>query len=477
MSERTIERELKFSAPADFAPDFSGLVEVLDESTFDLDATYHDTPALHLREAGWSLRRRSGGHDAGWHLKRPAEDGARTEVQAADAASVPDDLRQEVRELAKLAPVVPVARLRTRRTETTLGRGGEPVALMARDTVRATTASGEEEWQEVEVELVGNGDAALLAELAAVLERAGATPAPHASKVARALGAAEPVAALGSDATGRDVLMAWAATQTGVLQAREADVRTNEPDAVHKSRVATRRFRSMLKTFRKLFDRTRSDALRAELRWLAEMLGAPRDAEVLAEEFEELLAKLGDQVPAESGERVLRHLHDQHDRAHQALLEALDSERAAALRTALVDFLLDPPLKGRADRPASEVLPPLRQKAIDEVEALRALARKHPEELEHWHDVRKAAKAVRYATEALQEALPELEPEVDVWTDVTEAYGVLQDTAVATDLIDRVAEENPDVDPSVWQVLRAAQVKRREAAFVEGEEALSVALD
>ena len=47
--------------------------------------------------------------------------------------------------------------------------------------------------------------------------------------------------------TARDVLTRWMAKQIGVIQTREADVRIDATDAVHKTRVATRRLRSMLR--------------------------------------------------------------------------------------------------------------------------------------------------------------------------------------------------------------------------------------
>jgi len=37
-----------------------------------LDAIYYDTADLRLIRAGITLRRRTGGEDAGWHLKLPA---------------------------------------------------------------------------------------------------------------------------------------------------------------------------------------------------------------------------------------------------------------------------------------------------------------------------------------------------------------------------------------------------------------------
>lgn len=92
--------------------------------------------------------------------------------------------------------------------------------------------------------------------------------------------------------------------------------------------------------------------------------------------------------------------------------------------------------------------------------------------------MRKAAKAVRYATEAMADAVPGTDADVAAWEDVTEALGELQDTAVASDLIAQVARSaSADPDTSVWRVLHDAQADRRAAALVEGRQALAVVLD
>jgi CHAD domain-containing protein len=44
-------------------------------------------------------------------------------------------------------------------------------------------------------------------------------------------------------------------------------------------RVATRRLRSALATYRQLFDAQRTEPVRQELAWLGTALGKPRDAE------------------------------------------------------------------------------------------------------------------------------------------------------------------------------------------------------
>ncbi len=47
-----------------------------------LDATYFDTPKQDLARNNITLRRRTSGPDAGWHLKLPARSDARIEIRA-----------------------------------------------------------------------------------------------------------------------------------------------------------------------------------------------------------------------------------------------------------------------------------------------------------------------------------------------------------------------------------------------------------
>ena len=64
-----------------------------------LSATYFDTADLRLALAGLTLRRRTGGDDAGWHLKVPAGKDARSEVRlplGRAARTVPTRLQQMV---------------------------------------------------------------------------------------------------------------------------------------------------------------------------------------------------------------------------------------------------------------------------------------------------------------------------------------------------------------------------------------------
>ncbi|MEI8082842.1 MAG: CYTH domain-containing protein, partial [Actinomycetes bacterium] len=88
-----------------------------------LDAVYYDTADLRLFRWGATLRRREGGHDAGWHLKLPV-DGAtknvRDELQlplsAGDRGEVPRELAAIVTPFTRGAPLRQAAHLQTDRT-------------------------------------------------------------------------------------------------------------------------------------------------------------------------------------------------------------------------------------------------------------------------------------------------------------------------------------------------------------------------
>ena len=73
-SHAEIERKFELgdaSRPPDLVG-IGGVDRVGEPVASELEATYYDTPDLRLARHGATLRRRTGGHDAGWHLKLPA---------------------------------------------------------------------------------------------------------------------------------------------------------------------------------------------------------------------------------------------------------------------------------------------------------------------------------------------------------------------------------------------------------------------
>src|SRR4051812_37411230 len=99
-ASRHSEIERKFAVTdTTVSPSFAGLASVarVERSPVqDLAAFYFDTPNHDLAPHRITLRRRTGGTDAGWPLKLPAGPDARTEVRVplgdADGDTVPEEL-------------------------------------------------------------------------------------------------------------------------------------------------------------------------------------------------------------------------------------------------------------------------------------------------------------------------------------------------------------------------------------------------
>ena len=177
-----------------------------------LGAVYYDTADLRLIGAGITLRRRTGGQDAGWHLKLPAGAGTRDEIRlplagpggnpAAGAAggrtavpmtsaddAVPGEFAALVRAYTRGVALTPVVRIQTSRRVLRLLDGARQIlAEIAADHVLAEPAGGSAvtSWDEIEAALVAGGPA-LLKAIDLQLRWAGARPATAATTLQRAL--------------------------------------------------------------------------------------------------------------------------------------------------------------------------------------------------------------------------------------------------------------------------------------------------
>ncbi len=201
---RSLEVERKYDVEVGTRlPDWSGLPGVSSVSAGDereLDARYLDTADLALARAGAALRRRTGGPDAGWHLKGPRRGDGRLETAwpLGEDDTVPEGVAAAIAEWTRGRPLAPLARIENARTAYLLcdGRGGV-VAEFVDDRVRTVNLRTglAQRWREWELELGPAapadeaGQAALFAAAEAVVRAAGGRPAASDSKLARALGA------------------------------------------------------------------------------------------------------------------------------------------------------------------------------------------------------------------------------------------------------------------------------------------------
>jgi CHAD domain-containing protein len=423
MTDDHLEVEDKYALDeSTVLPDFSTIpgVKAVSVVEHELVATYFDTPDLALAAAGVTLRRRTGGEDAGWHLKLPMEDG-RLEIVLPPGRAVrnpPVALRNVVTGIVRGEPLAPVAIIRTeRRAHRLHNKSGKVLAEVADDRVSAEPVLPVEAgaapivWREAEAELL-SGKLALLVRVSDLMASVGARRSQSPSKLVQALGDRLPPAsaltwpALGSKSPAADVIQLRLLTQVRALRQQDPRVRHGAPEAVHDLRVTVRRLRHALASYRSFLDRERTEPLREELGWLAGLLGGPRDAEVL----DQLLRDLVDAEPASLVRgpvptRVERGFRERFDAARADLVSAMESERYFDLVDHLQALAEEPPWTELARKKARRAL----SKGLDEdwkrlrARVLRAAEKSRSGEAEpgDLHDVRKAAKRVRYAAETM----------------------------------------------------------------------------
>jgi CHAD domain-containing protein len=425
-----------------------------------LEAVYHDSEDLRLLRARVTLRRRTGGPDAGWHLKLPAGT-ARRELHAPLGRAVkkpPRALLAPVTGLLRGASTGPVATLRTRRVVTSLrDADGRLLAEVADDRVTATVpAPGPDQptevhaWREVEVELgAGSGEdmVVLAAAVGQRLTAAGARPSATASKVGRVL-AARRAEADGPRPKQRrkgpragEFVRAALAEQLAALEAADVQLRTEQPDAVHQVRVGARRLRSTLAALRTVIDMDATLSVREELRWLGGQLSDARDDEVALTHLREVVGSEPDELVLGPVAARLQQLQIKEERAGlDRALDTLTGTRYLALLDALHEMVADPPF---TDAAGSRLQPVLRQAVRSSVRRLArhmATARRAEgaERHEALHDVRKAAKRVRYATEIAGSELSGAKDVVTVAKRIQQVLGEVQDTVVTRELCRRL---------------------------------------
>lgn len=419
---RHIELERKFAVPdGGQSPSFDGLSAVARTEqlpTQFLEAVYFDTERHDLAANRITLRRRSGGSDAGWHLKLPSARGAdpasspgsspeaRTEIRAPLEQDLPDELLDSVLAIVRDRPLRPVARISTARDVTMLyGPDATPLAEFCDDHVSACRvgSDGDEDpqhWREWELELVDAGiqhATHLLDRLTNRLHDAGAEPAGHVSKLAKVLGdTTPPRPEPPSDPVHRAV-----AEQVAALLEWDRAVRVDADDAVHQMRVTIRQIRSLLQASEEEFGLTDDATILSELRELAGVLGVARDAEVLTERYRDALDALAASAPELIRGPVRRRLIDGGWLTYQSGLKrswkAMRSARYFRLLDALDNVVVTGP-PPEEDHPHASISSSYR-KVRRRAKAISAAADEH--ELDDaLHAVRKAAKRLRYVAAA-----------------------------------------------------------------------------
>ncbi|GGL22426.1 CHAD domain-containing protein [Caulobacter rhizosphaerae] len=284
------EIELKFL----IAPEASdGVLARLEgrEAVRQLDATYFDTVDHALRRAGFGLRIRDGENGRKQTLKSASSGGvfARGEWESAVDGPEPDrDLlaRTPAARVINGDALAPVFVTRVKRVTRLVERDGATIeAAFDQGELRADDRRAE--VSELELELKA-GPPRVLFDLARDLAAHVPLRLSLVSKAERgyalALGEGDRPSAeatLAAEASTGEALQALGRAALDRLCAAAEALRTRPgPERVHKLRVAARRFRTLLSTFKTLAGAPDARHVKAELKWLAGALGAARDLDV-----------------------------------------------------------------------------------------------------------------------------------------------------------------------------------------------------
>ena len=503
MSNQTfIEVEAKFAVDDSIAvPDLTTLsaVESAGETAYhSLSAIYYDTADLRLTRAKVTLRRRTGGKDDGWHIKLPGSTG-RTELHAelSDPSTPPDELLDAVRAIIRREPLSPIAQVDNNRAETPLlDAEGRQVAEFCDDHVTAWSllpGGQQTSWREWEVELAGEladsvDGAALLHEATSLLINRGARKSASSSKLATALGDSASAAPLppymSTDGLDEDspakAVVDSLRVQRDRLVEWDPKVRNDEWDSVHQMRVATRELRSLLETFEGILAGDQLTHLESELKELAALLGTARDAEVVEERFVGLLdSDTTGMIDGPATEHIRGDMRREYERAHRRIVRTLDSQRYFTLLDDIDALLANPPLAsdtpagttdtqsdgteaGATDaatetgapeavpesRSSEEILYEHLERGYKKLKKRAKLAEEHYPDTslplhqreEYVHDVRKAAKKLRYSANAAKDSGLKAGKLSKACKELQEILGDYQDAVTSRDRIEKLAE-------------------------------------
>ncbi len=425
--------------------------------------SYFDTEDLRLTRAGQALwfqrfteprfeRDRHADTDAmPWRLAIHGE----TLGFAGTSATVPEPVAAAVTAYTRGSALGSVAVLRISRVVYQLrDRKGRELGRVIDDRISVLDARRiKDKFRQIRVD-VGRGDAAFARAVVRMLRRAGASESGYRLPQLRALGEPaqapadipEPVPTR-AGAGVSDILTNVLRRDLLRLVDSDVAVRLRGDDGVHRMRVAARRLRSDITTFRPLLDSAWVDRIRTDLAWVGAALGAARDAEVLRLRLRQT-ADLDPVAPLDQAAlaRIDADLTARGEDAGAGLDLVLAAPRYLALLDALVAATSDPPVVAKArprqlhrlvghayHRLVSGGTTTIGAADVGALDSDRA-----------WHRVRKRAKIARYAAEAAADLDPRAAHLAHALADVSDLLGEHQDAVLAAATWLSVATDDPD---------------------------------
>ena len=456
---------------------------------------YLDTAGRDLLRAGYACRLREGEADGRWLLTVKSmgrATGAVHEREEHECDVAPGTTLAEwpegpardlVARLSQGHPLTELLTLRQQRANRAVTHAERAVGVLSLDTVEADVAGRHMAAREVEVELgtAGRADDLIAIEAAlgpyelraeptskferalALLDRGPRRSAARKKKVP-ATRPDEPMAE-----AGRAILRFHFER---MLAEEEGTRKGEDPEALHRMRVATRRQRAALRIVARHFRKKAVRDFRDELRTLAERLGAVRDLDVLIERFQAYRSALGAET-AHALEPLLDDWRRRRDVARHEMLHHLDGDAYQSFTTRYAEFLESPGAgvkEAHDDAPqprlVRDVLPSEIWEHYGRLHAYAGVVEWAP--IETVHALRIEGKRLRYLLEFFSEALgPGLGKVIEALVALQDHIGELHDVDVTIGLLqdflmhDARASVSPAVAQAVGRYLKREQTRLR----------------
>ena len=387
-------------------------------------ATYFDTPDFRLWARKITLRHRSG-EDEGigtWTLKLPRSNAGRTldrtELEWVGSLDfVPDQVNEILHGIVRRAMLQRITMLETIRRRLVL-QGSKRTFLAELDDDLVTINGGPRDgvrFRQIEVEL-DQADDDLLEQCIDRLRHAGAWVDERGPKLARALDDSvleTVVRPLGPKSTMGDVVRASVQEGFKRILDHEYLIRAAEddppPESIHQTRVAARRLRSDLQTFKSVLDPVWVSHTRSDLKWLGAALGVVRDVDVLGQHLD--LSGPPTMGDTKGTTELRNQLRQQRSTGAEKVADVLQTERYLLLLDRLHAAAERPPFlvtgsNGRhrrngAGQRASKALPKLVRRPWKKLSKEVRRAGDQPADGQ-LHQIRIRSKRLRYAAEATE---------------------------------------------------------------------------
>jgi triphosphatase len=479
-------------------------VDIVPATASELSDVYYDTQDWRLYRAGYALRvRNTDGQSAEATMKAlvPAEGGLRRRREISEPIEsvetlkvIPGPVGERVRRLAGTADLRPLFEVHTHRHTYALRTGTPSSGEIVEDTSGNIRQQNSEQDAIVvaeialdESEIFANGGASThlsrvevevgsdvaihdgVGDFVEVLREALNLRPTRTSKFRTGLSVAglnpEVDPDLGPteiDATlsAGEVAFAILRRHFAAMVAHEPGVRLGEdPEELHDMRVATRRLRAALKLYSDVLPK-RSERYERDLRWVAGALGEVRDLDVHLQRLSEEASANGEVL-----EEIVALLRERRVEARRRMLEALDSNRYERLLASFSGTLR----RGRSPTPTAPVLEAAPDLLRDRYKKVRKRANTLREDSppEHFHELRKKGKRLRYALEPLQEIYGKpAQKMVKLLKEIQDDLGDHQDLIVAAGLMEELGVAGDRPPQAVFSMGSMAEGYRREASKI-----------